>query len=414
MTLLNSKNYIYQKLHLQTVQERLYSNIQYYLNGQQTSFYKPLKKILKKKEFKESSRPIIFLLTYEIYNLISLKELTTNSNLGENESLIFDEWNKGDFQKEFSKLIVEKYSVKTASKKLLPSYRDNIIATFLTHIEKSKNFKNYRFNFELGDRISNKKIVIQYRDDHLISFENLDLSYLGKDKNQINRIQKSLHIIKEFSPDSFVRFKYFTNTIIPTKRSEIVSYSSQYLPGYSVINLYNRDDIDLLDDLLHENGHHHLNTYLHEEDILNEDDELIYYSPWRKELRPVRGIYHAFATFFWAFQLFKDLKQNIDKTHFTKSQKQKVAFRLCEEFLMLNYCLPDLIHCYQHKKITTKGYKLIVPLIKSIQSFQKQYKVTKKILDTRHLNKIEKLEKLLKNKRIHYKLKNRKFSLKNF
>ena len=89
-----------------------------------------------------------------------------------------------------------------------------------------------------------------------------------------------------------------------------------------------------------------------------------------------------------------------------------VVFHRCQSLEF--YCLPDLIHCYQNKKITNKGFKLIIPLINSIQNFRKDYLKTKKFLNRSNLLRIEKLEKFLIEKRKHYKLKNRRFSLKNF
>jgi len=89
----------------------------------------------------------------------------------------------------------------------------------------------------------------------------------------------------------------------------------QSLPGYSSLNMFDRDQIDLMDDLLHENGHHYLNTFLNHQDLINEDDDKIYYSPWRKALRPVRGIYHATFTFFWALELFYQLDGASEKKY---------------------------------------------------------------------------------------------------
>jgi hypothetical protein len=177
---------------------------------------------------------------------------------------------------------------------------------------------------------------------------------------QVERIKKAMVKLKKFTPEAFEFFNLLTKKIIPTRDKEIVSYSMQTLPGYSVINLFDRDDLDLLDDLLHENGHHILNTFLNLEELIFEDDDKIFYSPWRRALRPIRGIYHAYCTFVWAHKLYYDLAIALDSHEdFSEAQKQKIYFRALEEFTMLNYTYEDLLKAFSLDKISERGMDVI-------------------------------------------------------
>ncbi len=227
-------------------------------------------------------------------------------------------------------------------------------------------------------------------------------------KELINNIEKALKRIKIATPHLFDVFKSFTHTIVPVKESGIVSYSMQSLPGYSCINMFDRDQIDLMDDLLHETGHHYLNMYLNHDDLINEDEEKIYYSPWRKALRPVRGIYHASFTFFWALELFHGLSLAADskKITFTKDEVIKIKSRFLEEYYMLDYCWLDLNHAYNNKKINKSGFELISDIYKRIQLMKKAAMETEKSLadiSKPAMKNIIELKALLENTRNHYK-----------
>jgi hypothetical protein len=186
-----------------------------------------------------------------------------------------------------------------------------------------------------------------------------------KADTHLGRINQALNLIKTYSPESYELFAIFTKRIVPIKQKEFVSYSLQALPGHSFINLYNRDDLDLMDDLLHENGHHHLNQYLILEEPLREDPDQIYYSPWRRSLRPIRGIYHAHLTFFFALKLYHDLSLALleDRLDWpmpmTSKERNKIFLRYAEEWIMLEYTAIDLDRAITFGQILTPGIKLL-------------------------------------------------------
>ncbi len=280
--------------------------------------------------------------------------------LTENQDIIFSVLSESEYAKIFLEEHKKRCSIKLAAQN-----------TSIFIREKLKNFENLYFY--------NKKIQGFYEpifefaefDDEQIGpreadfiFDKEKISFYTFDKAQqkkhVENIQDAFKTLKEAAPESYERLCFFTNTIIPLKEEKMVSYSEQSIPGHSMINLYHRDRVDLLDDLLHENGHHHLNYILNTTELIIEDEEKIYYSPWRETQRPLRGIYHAVFTFYWALDLFHSLlKWDQFETFFNIEEKQKIKMRFLEEFIMLSFCEGYLEEAYAQEKITPEGKEVI-------------------------------------------------------
>jgi HEXXH motif-containing protein len=130
----------------------------------------------------------------------------------------------------------------------------------------------------------------------------------GKDREPIRvqptpvgvaqRIQTAVCTIEKAWPLGGQLLSLLTSRIIPLRARGVVSFSYRHRPGLSFINCFDRDDLDLIDDLIHENSHHHLNLLLRKQVLYRGDQNRdIFYSPWRRSLRPIRGILHATFTF---------------------------------------------------------------------------------------------------------------------
>lgn len=277
---------------------------------------------------------------------------------------VFEDWNRSEHAEEFLKMLNLGQSLKSASAHALKILEGQLIQIYIRHFDGAGDkLKTYRPQFELGEFPS----VALSENINLGKMRKLEFYSWDKRNFQshLERITRSLDLIKTYSPDSFELFCDFTKRIVPIKQKEFVSYSLQSLPGHSFINLYNRDELDLLDDLLHENGHHHLNHYLILENPLREDPDQIYYSPWRRSLRPIRGIYHAHLTFFFALKLYHDLTLALLEgrllwpSPLSHRMKNKIISRYAEEWLMLEYTAIDLGRAIEFGQIKPAGVKLL-------------------------------------------------------
>jgi hypothetical protein len=295
---------------------------------------------------------------------------------------IFESWNKSEFANIFLKHLNQKKTFKKANQLTCSAVEESLYQMGKTIFKLKIKSSDMDPVFELGQfGKTSKTELIHLSSEQFIEFHTWDTRLLPQ---HLHSIIQSLTTIKTYSPESFEVFKLFTKRITPIKQKELVSYSLQSLPGHSFINLYHRDEIDLLDDLLHENGHHHLNHFLILYNPLKPKAEHLYYSPWRDNRRPLRGIYHAYLTFFFAQKLFYDLGIAIIKGDLKlhKRQREKVLFRFCEESLMLRYSAIDLKLAFKKKHLTTQGYKLFL----SFESEQRK-------MDQRYENFYRKLAK---------------------
>ncbi|NOT79185.1 MAG: hypothetical protein HOP07_09330 [Bacteriovoracaceae bacterium] len=397
----------------------------------------------------------------QLHEELLLEEGVDTDELTDLENELFNFWNDSELAESFLNFLKDGSPVVEVSNNLIPLLENQIVSFYVMHIslyrQEFTDALMYQVVPELGDSEKkiyitdahlpvnlkktpetypslplrsitpeNSKLVIEVSDKPLelnieksptpIILEDLALFVLphcdlGEKKiSEFKRdITKALSNIKKASPHLYDTFKSFTHTIVPVNEKDIVSYSMQSLPGYSCINMFDRDQIDLMDDLLHENGHHYLNTYLNHLDLINEDDDKVYFSPWRKALRPIRGIYHATFTFFWAMELFACLNVASEKKTltFTKEEKVKIKSRFLEEFYMLEYCKPDFTHAYKNKRVNKDGLNLINSIYVRIESYKKNVSIVFNELEKIDINASQKITKLradLSSARNHYKL----------
>lgn len=378
------------------------------------------------------------------------------------EDELFEFWNDSELAESFLNFTQDGLLVIEASNNLIPLLENQIISFYIVHINTAlQEFSDplmYQIIPELGDsekrifitskhlnvdlktkpatypvipllevginekafavEINDKKEVLKISSDFIkdLKVNNKSLFVIPQCEDGEKKLEefkknilKALNNIQTASPLLLDTFTSFTHTIIPVNEAGIVSYSMQSLPGYSCINMFDRDQIDLMDDLLHENGHHYLNVYLNHVELIEEDDDEIYYSPWRKALRPIRGIYHAVLTFYWAMELFANLNKAIatGALTFTKVETIKIKKRFLEEYFMLDYCRLDLKHAFKNKKVNKDGMVLVDASYARIDAYALNVESTLKELkelDLNAFNEVSELKKHLDQTRTHYKL----------
>ncbi len=327
--------------------------------------------------------------------------------LSRDEDLIFDIWNDSEFADVFLKTLNKGKSVQEASLTSLKPLEMHLLTLGKRHVQKiDAKSSSYRIQSVLGERMRDGKISPLLGTTLHLDGKDLDLLTHSLKEMKIfsQRIDLAHKLIKRFSPTSWDRFAAFTDKVIPIRNKEFVSYSHQEFPSVSMINLYDRDFVDLMDDLLHENGHHHLNHYLNLEKLIDEPADLIYYSPWRRTARPLRGIYHAYFTFFWAFKLFSDLADsdlNNVWYQFTPAEKEKILWRAVEEFHMLKYSFEDLKWAKKKKLISETGWVIISAQQKELRKFSLKIPKWERKL-TVHRKDLQKLKTELKMKKKKY------------
>jgi HEXXH motif-containing protein len=201
---------------------------------------------------------------------------------------------------------------------------------------------------------------------------------------QVDRMRWAWLTIREAWPEGYKILSLLTSRIIPLKAKGVVSFSYRHRPGLSFINCFDRDDLDLIDDLIHENSHHHLNLLLRKHVLYHGDhNQQIFYSPWRRSLRPLRGILHATFTFTMGAILFERLsawgargkgpglsgkkRSTRSGIELSKAQLLRARFRCLEELESVRYSIQDLHYADQHLGwLTGSGRRLVGQLVEAI------------------------------------------------
>lgn len=197
------------------------------------------------------------------------------------------------------------------------------------------------------------------------------------DQRQVDRIARAWRTIQLAWPEGHEVLALFTSRVIPLQATGVVSFSYRHRPGLSFINCFDRDNLDLIDDLIHENSHHHLNLLLRKYVMYRGDhNQQIFYSPWRRSLRPLRGILHATFTFTMGALLFARLvswasrrggAERWKKAGLTKHDLQRARFRCLEEVESVRYSLQDLHYADHHLGwLTGSGKALVGQLAEAI------------------------------------------------
>ena len=203
------------------------------------------------------------------------------------------------------------------------------------------------------------------------------------DAKQIARIGRAWRTIELAWPEGHALLRLFTSRIIPLHAPGVVSFSYRHRPGLSFVNCFDRDNLDLIDDLVHENSHHHLNLLLRKHVLYHGDrNQQIFYSPWRKSLRPIRGILHAAFTFTMGALLFGRLsawaettsgKSQWRKAGLTERHLVRARFRCLEEIESVRYSLYDLEYAGRRLKwMTASGARLVKHLQEAILKTERQ------------------------------------------
>ncbi len=222
------------------------------------------------------------------------------------------------------------------------------------------------------------------------------------------QIKKAHEYLEAFWEEGFALYRLLTDKIHIVQSSGLVSYSHFHEQGISYINFIDRDIVESVDDLIHENSHHHLNLILKKYKIIKKEfKEDIFYSPWRKSLRPLYAILHATFTFSYGALLFYNIARleqwtflDMDDTY-----KQRAYFRFAEETYMVQYSLVDLQWAIDKGLFTAKGISLVQSLSKyNEECLSYLPEVRKKIISKTMKKNLDTLQKTLQEKRIQYKL----------
>jgi HEXXH motif-containing protein len=184
---------------------------------------------------------------------------------------------------------------------------------------------------------------------------------------EFESVAAAFELVDRIWPQAALRVAEQTWLVVPVEEWGTVSYSSPRLPGVTFVNVRSSPMIRLAEDLLHEATHQRLHDIETRGPLLTPlavegGDEPRYYSPWRREWRPLRGLLHAACTFTTGARFFERslAAASSDLGHVCPSGSRTLwlARRLLEEMHDVTIALAALRSAAREGLLTPTGRRL--------------------------------------------------------
>ncbi len=168
------------------------------------------------------------------------------------------------------------------------------------------------------------------------------------DSEGLTVLNNALTLIQDWNPNFLDEMRAISPEIQfirdPSAHPEkIVSFSDNSVPGALYVQLYKSNGFvepcDLADSLIHEHRHQKLYLLQRVCPIVHSDFPLVK-SPWREELRPPTGLFHALYVFvclldFWTF-LAKSPRYHLAER--AKAEHKRISTQLADGFDIVETC----------------------------------------------------------------------------
>lgn len=174
------------------------------------------------------------------------------------------------------------------------------------------------------------------------------------------KVAAALELLARAWPEGRSLLAGRTWCVVPVAEWATVSWSSPRKPGIVYIHVDSSPLVRVAEDLIHETTH----VRLHEIEAVHPlltpkalaEDGPRFYSPWRREWRPLRGLLHACTTFTVGARYFERLLASGES--FPAARRRWIARRLLEEQVMVASCLPVLKDASDAKLFTAAGRRV--------------------------------------------------------
>ncbi|HEX4826413.1 MAG TPA: HEXXH motif-containing putative peptide modification protein [Candidatus Polarisedimenticolaceae bacterium] len=180
----------------------------------------------------------------------------------------------------------------------------------------------------------------------------------GPDPAFARRVAKAMALLDAAFPAGAAMVRARTWRVVPVTAWATVSYSSARQPGIAYINVNSSPAIRLAEDLVHETTH----IRVHEIEAVGplvsaKAEDLRFYSPWRREWRPLRGMVHAVCTFTAGAMYFEAVLSS--KLKLAPPRRRWLARRLLEERASVAMVMPALREAGRKGWLTPAGRRLV-------------------------------------------------------
>ncbi len=176
-----------------------------------------------------------------------------------------------------------------------------------------------------------------------IYFENQDVTECGESvlSNALSLISEWKALIVNEMRSISPEIQYIRD--LSAHPDKVVSFSDNSVPGALYVQLMRGDDFiaaeDLADSIIHEHRHQKLYMLQRVAPIVNSDFPLVK-SPWREELRPPSGLFHALFVFVELLDFWRFLENNPDPGLQQKGRNEtrRISCQLQTGFEVVQQC----------------------------------------------------------------------------
>ncbi|HEX6850474.1 MAG TPA: HEXXH motif-containing putative peptide modification protein [Candidatus Polarisedimenticolaceae bacterium] len=208
----------------------------------------------------------------------------------------------------------------------------------------------------LGDPVEHAPIVV----GRLLESKGLEVRIGRPVATFETRVASALELLARAWPEGRNLLAGRVWCVVPVAEWATVSYSSPRKPGIVYIHVDSSPLVRVAEDLVHETSH----VRLHEIEAVHPllaakalaEDGPRFYSPWRREWRPLRGLLHACTTFTVGARFFERMLASDEA--FPAARRLWLARRLLEEQAMVASSLPVLRAAGRAKWFTAAGRRV--------------------------------------------------------
>ncbi len=130
------------------------------------------------------------------------------------------------------------------------------------------------------------------------------------DPSQLDALANGARLLQRVWPEAALAAHRYLDSVLlqpVPEQGYVTSVSLGRLQGTLVASM--RDPIQVADALCHEGSHTRLGLFLHHDSLIEDDGAPIHPSPWRKDLRPLKGLLNGVHAFVNVCELYRRLAE---------------------------------------------------------------------------------------------------------
>ena len=209
------------------------------------------------------------------------------------------------------------------------------------------------------------------------------------------RVSQALEMLERAWPEGASIVRTRVEVVVPVREPGLVSFSSAALPGVVYVNVESRPVVRVAEDLLHEATHARIHEIeaLHPlvdrrargdgPETLDDGEGPRFWSPWRREWRPIRGLLHGACTFTVGARFFERMlaaSVQAGPVKLADARRFWLARRLLEEMESVRVALRVLETAARRRWLLSAGRRLAAGVAREHDALRPSSRTARRLL----------------------------------